>query len=623
MAEESNDQVKAAEKESSDFIKALKKIHKASNIIEKVQKNVFVKATTKIFTGTVQAVDSVVQAANQRINAEQRLASVMSRNRGVTSEGIQLVSDYAQELTKTTAIASNVGLTGFSQLATHVEEPQNLKDLGDSLYNLATKMHGTEVSAENMTKVADIMGEALSGKTDALTKNGFVLTEQQENIFKYGTELEKTTELIGLIEGEIGGLAEAMANTPEGQIQQMKNSWNDVMEVIGFGLIPVILEFVNLINENMPIIEEIFMNVFYVVFGLLEHLTTIVGDTVSFFVDNWSMISPVIWGVVAALGAFLLMAYGATIATKMWTVVTKALTVAKAAFHAVMKLNPFVFIISLIVGLIVYLLRLWQTKDQFAEAIMKAWIAIQNFFDQVPIFFVKVWNGIVNGIMDMRVSVLEEFDKLINGVISGINWLMEKSNQYLGTSFEMIGTVDFATKEAAKAEVLRRRGEEKVNDMTEKAAQKALQRDHNLIDMFEKRAENRAKKAAEKEERFSMPNLSEVFGTASSGITIENPGGFDSTGFDSPVTDDLVGDIGKVGEVGKIRDSVDVSSEDIKMMRELAEMKNIQNFVSLTPSVSVQTGDITSGHDIDTIINRITNTLETQIASGAKGVWKV
>lgn len=80
-------------------------------------------------------------------------------------------------------------------------------------------------------------------------------------------------------------------------------------------------------------------------------------------------------------------------------------------------------------------------------------------------------------------------------------------------------------------------------------------------------------------------------------------------------------DINKVGEIGKINETVDISSEDIKMMRELAEMKNIQNFVSLTPKVEVKTGDINNGYDIDTIVSRITTALENQIASSAEGVY--
>ena len=64
--------------------------------------------------------------------------------------------------------------------------------------------------------------------------------------------------------------------------------------------------------------------------------------------------------------------------------------------------------------------------------------------------------------------------------------------------------------------------------------------------------------------------------------------------------------INKVNEVGRINDTVDISSEDLKMMRELAEMNAIQNFVSLTPTVNVQTGDIRNGYDVDTII-RVSN----------------
>ncbi|MCW2277730.1 hypothetical protein [Heliophilum fasciatum] len=79
--------------------------------------------------------------------------------------------------------------------------------------------------------------------------------------------------------------------------------------------------------------------------------------------------------------------------------------------------------------------------------------------------------------------------------------------------------------------------------------------------------------------------------------------------------------VGEVGEVGKIGDTVDISNEDLKVMRELAEMKSIQNFVTLTPTVQVTTGDINNGYDVDTIVKKIADTLEEQIASSAEGVY--
>src|SRR5690606_27659870 len=76
--------------------------------------------------------------------------------------------------------------------------------------------------------------------------------------------------------------------------------------------------------------------------------------------------------------------------------------------------------------------------------------------------------------------------------------------------------------------------------------------------------------------------------------------------------------LSEVGKVGKIEDVVDISSEDLKLMRELAEMKSIQNFVTLTPTVQVTTGDIRNDVDVDTIVRRIEESLEREIANSAQ-----
>ncbi|MFE4713961.1 hypothetical protein ACFRAM_24260 [Paenibacillus sp. NPDC056722] len=91
-------------------------------------------------------------------------------------------------------------------------------------------------------------------------------------------------------------------------------------------------------------------------------------------------------------------------------------------------------------------------------------------------------------------------------------------------------------------------------------------------------------------------------------------------GIKSPA-DNVSPDINKVGEVGKINDTVDISSEDLKMMRELAEIQAIQNFVELTPTVQVTTGNINNAGDIDTIINKIGQKLNEEFISTAQGVY--
>jgi hypothetical protein len=93
-----------------------------------------------------------------------------------------------------------------------------------------------------------------------------------------------------------------------------------------------------------------------------------------------------------------------------------------------------------------------------------------------------------------------------------------------------------------------------------------------------------------------------------------------ASGFKSPAGN-VAPNINKVGEVGKINDTVDISSDDLKLMRELAEIQAIQNFVELTPTVQVTTGNINNAGDIDTIINKIGQKLNEEFISTAQGVY--
>lgn len=82
-----------------------------------------------------------------------------------------------------------------------------------------------------------------------------------------------------------------------------------------------------------------------------------------------------------------------------------------------------------------------------------------------------------------------------------------------------------------------------------------------------------------------------------------------------------IANVDRVGSVGSIDDTVDISSEDLKIMRDLAEMKAIQNFVTLTPTVQVTTGPISKDVDVDEVIRRIEDVMDEEIESSAQGVY--
>lgn len=565
-------------KKSSDATESLKKITEAS---EAVYKN-----TATAAQGLLK---ESKEAANNRIIAEQRLVSIMGNTSGMTQDGIYLVRDYALELEKLTSFGANIGMPGLAQLSTYVQDPQNIKKLGKSLYNLTAQIHGVNASSEQMMAVADILGQVMSGQTEVLIKNGFEVSEQQEKLLKYGSEVERTAALIEIIEGKIGGLAEEMGNIHEGNILKLANAWEDVKTKIGTAVLPHIDKVVTLLNEAFQSGKfEPFINLLISGFHLLGRIASWALAFIIEHIDIIMMSLIVLGTVVAIIGTIWLISWLAAI----WPV----LAVVGIVLLLMTILNKLGVGVSQVVGfiagvfntLVAYLINrfylFWNNIVSFAEAIV-------NFFIDPMYAFEKL-------IYDLGSNIMGFLSSIINFAIDGLNKLIEKINLIPGIEIPFIP--DFST--------------DWMDDFKPET-------DKNVVDFSKHKKQYKdLSEAFSKGYDFGNNLTSAMDLDLSSFLDI-----FENTGDDWSIQDpsDSLGDIGKVGEVGKIRDTVDISSEDIKMLRELAEMKNIQNFVSLTPSVSVQTGDITSGHDLDTIVNRITTTLETQIASGAKGVWNV
>jgi hypothetical protein len=340
-------------------------------------------------------------------------------------------------------------------------------------------------------------------------------------------------------------------------------------------------------------------------------LLKVIGQIYHFFSNNWGVIEPILWGIVAAMAAWTLATRGQALAQKVMafatgtgtfaifaqTLATQGLAAAWATLNTAMKANVIILIISLVIGLITWLVHLWKTNDDFAAGFMRAWNMVLNFFDQVPIFFQRVGNGIVNVFEWAKVRSLQLMEDMINGVIDRINELITRLNKVSGTSITTIAEVEFAATAAAQADYLKKAGEDALTDMEGSAAAKAAAREQKVLDMLSSRAAK---------------------GTTEQPIAAQEK--YDFTAWNNAAD---IERINSVGEVGKIKDKVDISSEDLRMMRELAEMKSVQNFVSLTPTVQVTTGPVGGESDIQTIVANIRTVLQTEIASSAKGVYEL
>lgn len=302
----------------------------------------------------------------------------------------------------------------------------------------------------------------------------------------------------------------------------------------------------------------------------------------NFIYDNWSVIEPILWGVVGAVVA--------------WKIAQIALNVALTANPIGVIIMAVAALVGIIIAVTKYIINLWKTNDNFAAALMRAWNNILNFFDKVPIFFARAGIGIANVFRDIRVKALQIMENMINSIIDSINDLISLLNKIPGVSIEALGHVDISSKAALEAEAKRQAGEDFILDMEKSAAKKAAEREQKVLDMLDSRAAKRAQQAEEKAVESAIPEFMAY-------------GDLDH--------------IEKVDEVGKINDTVDISSEDLKTMRDLAEMKSIQNFVTLQPSFNVQTGDIHENADFDILIARLDQELQEALATTAEGLYNV
>jgi len=146
--------------------------------------------------------------------------------------------------------------------------------------------------------------------------------------------------------------------------------------------------------------------------AIMETVFGAISVAVEWFADNLDWLLPIMAGVLAGFVAFNII----TAITGLFTLVTTAITGAGGAmalFNAIMLANPIGLIVVAIAALVAGIALLW------------------THWDDVSKLFSKTFDAIASG-----------FEGFVNGIIGGLNWIIEKANQVAGTKIKTIGKVD-------------------------------------------------------------------------------------------------------------------------------------------------------------------------------------
>ena len=308
--------------------------------------------------------------------AESQLAQVMRNTMGASQEEINSIKELASEQQKLGVIGDEVQLAGAKELGMHLKNTDTMKQLLPVMNDYIAKSYGMDASQESAASAGALLGKAMEGNVEALQRSGIQFSEAQKKIMETGTEEERAATLAEVLNEKVGGMNEALAATPEGQVQQAANSFGDLKEAIG-------QVYVNIQAALVPVVNTA-IDAFY---GLMN-----------FFQTFW----PIIVGITAAIAALTITIKAQAIITKTVSIITEVWAGAQALLNIIMTANPIGLIITAIValiGIIVFLClkvkgwgTLWDAVVTFAKETFMA------FVDGNKLYFLTLIEGIMIGL---------------------------------------------------------------------------------------------------------------------------------------------------------------------------------------------------------------------------------
>lgn len=231
-----------------------KEVGTSANKVAQTIKKSYTELLSKIrlITGAIKTFintfKNLSSAYNTQVSAETRFTVAATNSANATKEQINNIKDLTSEYQQLGILGDEVQLTGLQELSTYVESTESIKKLLPIMNDMTAQQFGFEATTENAFTIATALGKVLNGNTDTLKRYGYAFDDAQKQILKYGTEEQKVAVLTQVVESSVGGMNEAMANTPTGQITQLKNNFGDLKESLGELLTYAVLPLVKYIN---------------------------------------------------------------------------------------------------------------------------------------------------------------------------------------------------------------------------------------------------------------------------------------------------------------------------------------------------------------------------------------
>ena len=557
-------------------------------------------------------------------------------------QGIQKVVNLSDEYVQTTARLNmvNDGLQTTEELqqqifasaqrsrASYTATADVVSKLAMRAGDAFTSNQEAIVFAENLNKMFVIAGasqEEMNSASLQLTQalgSGVLRGEELNAVF------EAAPNIIQTIADSLGvGIGEIRAMAAEGQI---------TADVVKNALLGATGE-INSQFESMPMTWG---QVWTGVMNELYMASMPVLELINLLANNWSIIEPLVIGAAAAIGLYtaaLLIGKGAMLAhaavtaiqtafTSGWSMANFVATASQQGLNAALMACPLTWIILLIIAIIAIIYavcsaiaKLTGVANSGFGVITGGINVVIQFFKNLGLSVANIALGIGNAIAALGSNMMTAFNNaicsiqswfwgLLSTAMSVVEGICAALNKLPFVEFDYSGISAKADEYAAKA------AEAEGNKQDYKSIGDAFNEGMSTFDTFQDGWASDAFSAGAAWGDGVADSVSNMF---SGGI---DTGAFDYSSYDASQLPANIADT--ADNTGSMSDSMDISSEELKYLHDIAERDVINRFT--TAEIKVEMGGITqnisSETDVDGIIDYMVEGVNEAMAISARGV---
>lgn len=571
--------------------------------------------------GSVEALEQKIMASAQRsrsayLDTASAIAS-MGANAGSAFESNDELIAFMEQINKQFVIG---GATAEGQSAAMLQLTQAMAAgalRGEELNSILENAPGIARAIESYMGIAE-------GSIKQYAEQGLITAEVVKNaMFAAADETNAKFESMPLTWAQI---ATKMQNTALAAFDPVLTRLNQVANSAQFNTV------INGAINGLAMLAT-------VATGVLDLLI----NGAAFVVDNWSWISPIVYGLVAAFIAYnaaMALAEGVKAAALMMsTGAIFAQTAAQYGLNAALLACPITWIVVLVIALVAAIYAACAAIAKFTGIANSGFGVICGGINVVVQFFVNLGLTIANialGIWNALGACAQNIGIAFSNVISGVQaWfynllstaltvvagICEALNKLPFVEFDYSGITNAASDYAAKA------AEASGNIQDFVSIGDAFNEGMSTFDTWQDGWVGDAFNAGANWGDGVASGISDavggLFDMDLGAATDYGAGGLGTGGYGDFAMDDLLGNTGQTAaNTGAAADALSTSTEELEYLRDIAERDAINRFTTAEVRIDMtgMTNRIEGGADLDGVISTLTDGFTEALLTAAEGV---